>query len=123
MNGASSNDVRHTSSHGPFSDIRNVPCSHLLGFAPHLLTCYVTNMWSVLCTKFANVCYAPYPYQQVYYAPYPYLKMCYTLDLDLQMCYALNLRMCIVTKSMDLNLLLRATISYKQCMLSSGLPL
>ena len=26
-------------SHGPFSDIANILCSHLLGSAPHLLMC------------------------------------------------------------------------------------
>ena len=40
MDGVNSNNISHLSGRGPSLDIKNIPCSHLLGSAPYLLMCY-----------------------------------------------------------------------------------
>jgi hypothetical protein len=95
MDRLSSNYVSHPlMSHIPSSDIVNIPCSHPLNLAPHLLMCYAQDL---------EMCYAPNPNLEMCHASYP--KMWYAMKLT------------------DPNLLVHTTISYKQCLPSSGLPL
>lgn len=68
MDGVSSDNISHTSSHGPTSAIRNAPCSHLLGIASYLQMYYAKE----ICKR----CYASISNLQMCHAPNPYLHMC-----------------------------------------------
>ena len=69
MDGVSSNHISHPLTHKPLLDIVNIPCSHLLRSAPHMLMCYEPSPNPELCHALDS-------------------KMCHALDLDLDICYA-----------------------------------